>query len=69
MKINRLPSWLCFFLFLIVFAVAFFLILFIVDKNPAKDLRMSFVKIGILATVVSLLYTIFFSSDRKMVDE
>jgi hypothetical protein len=68
MKKNYLLIVLRFCLFLIVFAIAFFLILFVVNKDPGSDLQMFFIKIPILAAVASLFYILLFKSDQKIVD-
>lgn len=68
MNKKRYPFWLRFIVFFFVFAVAFFLMMFLVDKNLTHDLRILFVKIGILATATSLFYNIFADSDPEMVD-
>ena len=51
-----------------VFAVAFLLMIFVVDRNPDYDFRMLLLKIGILATASSLFYNIFLESDPEIVD-
>lgn len=63
MNKKRYPFWLRFIVFFIVFAVAFFLMIFLVDKDLTQDLRILFVKIGILATATSLFYNIIADSD------
>ena len=68
MNKKRYPFWLRFIVFLIVFAVAFFLMMFLVDKNLSQDFRMLLIKIGILATAASLLYNILVEPDPEMVD-
>ena len=69
MNKKRYPFWLRFILFFIAFAVAFFLIIFLVDINLKQDLRMLFIKIGILATATSLFYNIFFAEpDSEIVE-
>ena len=54
--------------FLVVFAVAFFLVMFLIDKNPVQNFRMLFIKIGILATLSSLFYNILFASNPETTD-
>ena len=54
--------------FLVVFGVAFFLMIFVVDKNPAQNLQMLLIKIGILATFASLFFNILFESGPEIVD-
>ncbi len=68
MNKKRYLFWLRCSFFLIVFAIAFFLIMFLVDKSPDYDFKMRFIKIGALATFFSLLYNIFLESDPKIVD-
>jgi len=60
--------WLRFIFFFLVFAVAFFLMIFLVDSDPVNDFRMLLIKIGILATGSSLFYNIFVESDPKIAD-
>jgi len=60
--------WLRFIFFFFVFAVAFFLMVFVVDTNPSSGFRMLLIKIGILSTVSSLLYNIYVKSDPEIVD-
>jgi len=48
--------------------VAFFLIIFLVDKNPNHDFRLLLIKIGVLATLSSLFYNILLESDPEIVD-
>jgi len=60
--------WLRFIFFFFVFAVAFSLMIFLVDGNPNHDFRMLLLKIGILATASSLFYNIFVESDPEIVD-
>jgi len=55
--------------FLVVFAVAFFLVMFVIDKDPVQNLRMLLIRIGILATFSSLFYTILLESNPEMVDQ
>ena len=54
--------------FLVVFAVAFFLVMFLIDKNPVQNFRMLFIKIGILATFSSLFYNILFAANPETAD-
>jgi len=54
--------------FLVVFAVAFFLVMFVVDKNPVQNLRMLFIKLGVLATFSSLFYNILLESNQEIAD-
>jgi len=68
MNKKRFPFWLRFIFFFIVFAVAFFLIVFLVDRNPLGDYRTLFIKIGILASVSSLFYNILIGSEPEIVD-
>jgi len=60
--------WLRFIFFFFVFAVAFFLMIFVVDTNPSSGLRMLLIKIGILATVSSLFYNICVKPDPEIVE-
>jgi len=60
--------WLRFIFFFFVFAVAFFLMIFVVDTNPILGFRMLSIKIGILATVSSLFYNIYVKPDPEIVD-
>jgi hypothetical protein len=39
-----------------------------VDTNPSSGFRMLLIKIGILATVSSLLYNIYVKPDPEIVD-
>jgi len=68
MNKKRYYFWLRFIFFFFVFAVAFSLMIFVVDRNPNYDFRTLFVKIGILATVSSLFYNILVVSDPEVVD-
>jgi len=62
---SFLPRFIFFFF---VFAVAFFLMVFVVDTNPSYGFRMLLIKIGILATVTSLFYNILVKPDPEIVD-
>jgi len=68
MNKKHYTFWLHFIFFFFVFAVAFFLMVFVVDTNPSFDFRMLLIKIGILATVSSLLYNIMVKPDPEIVD-
>jgi hypothetical protein len=68
MNKKHYPFWLRFSFFFVVFAVAFFLIIFLVDKNPGQDLKMLAIKIGSLATFSSLFYIILLEADPEVVD-
>jgi len=68
MNKKHYSFWLRFFFFFIVFAVAFFLMIFLVDRNPGYDFRMLLIKIGILATASSLFYNISVERDPEIVD-
>jgi len=68
MNIKHYSFWLRFGFFLIVFAVAFFLILFLVDRNPNDNFRTLLIKIGVLATFSSLVYNLWFKPDPEIVD-
>ena len=54
--------------FLVVFAVAFFLVMFVIDKDPVQNLRILLIKIGVLATLSSLFYNILLGSNPETVD-
>jgi len=66
MNKKRYRFWLRFVFFFMVFAVAFFLMLFLVDRNPIDNFRMLLIKIGILAPATSLFYNIFIESDPEI---
>jgi hypothetical protein len=68
MKKKYYSFWLRFCFFLVVFAVAFFLMMFLVDRNLTHDFRILLVKIGILATASSLIFNILVESDPEIVD-
>ena len=68
MNKKHYTFWLRFICFFFVFAVAFFLMVFVVDTNPSSGFRMLSIKIGILATVSSLFYNILVKPDPEMVD-
>jgi len=68
MNIRHLSFWLRFSFFFIVFAIALFLIFFLVDKNPSDNFKMLLIKIGVLATFSSLFYNLFLASDREIVE-
>ena len=68
MNIKHYSFWLRFGFFLVVFAVAFFLILFLVDRNPNDNFRTLLIKIGVLATFSSLFYNLLFASEPEIVD-
>jgi len=68
MNKKHYSFWLRFIFFFFVFAVAFFLLVFVVDTNPSYGFRMLLIKIGILATVSSLFYNILVKSDPEIVD-
>jgi len=61
--------WLRFGLFLVVFAIAFFLVMFVVDKDPVQNLRILLIKIGFFATISSLFYNLLIESNPKTVDQ
>lgn len=54
--------------FLVVFAVAFFLVMFVIDKDPVQNLRVLLIKIGVLATLSSLFYNLLLGSNPETVD-
>ena len=68
MNKKRQTFLLRFIFFLVVFAVAFFLMTFLVDRNLNNDFRILLIKIGILATISSLLYNILVESDPEIVE-
>jgi len=68
MNKKHYSFWLRFIFFFMVFAVAFFLLIFLVDRNPIDNFRMLLIKIGMLAPVSSLLYNIFIERDPEIVD-
>ena len=68
MNKKRYTFWLRFIFFFLVFAVAFFLMIFVVNTNPNFGFRMLLIKIGILATVSSLFYNILVKTDPEIVD-
>jgi hypothetical protein len=61
--------WLRFGLFLVVFAIAFFLVMFVVDRDPVQNLRILLIKIGFFATISSLFYNLLFESNPETVDQ
>ena len=68
MNIRHYSFWLRFGFFVIVFAVAFFLILFLVDKNPNDNFKTLLIKIGVVATISSLFFNLLFKPDPEIVD-
>jgi len=68
MNKKHYTFWLRFIFFFFVFAVAFFLMVFVVDTNPSSGFRMLLIKIGILATVSSLFYNILVKPGPEIVD-
>ena len=68
MNKKRYPFWLRFIFFFMAFAVAFFLMVFLVNRNPLDNFRMLLIKIGIMATASSLFYTIYIERDPEIVD-
>jgi len=68
MNKKHYTFWLRFIFFFFVFAVAFFLMIFVVDTNPSFGFRMLLIKIGILATVSSLFYNILVKPGPEIVD-
>jgi hypothetical protein len=68
MNKKHYSFWLRFIFFFFVFAVAFFLLVFVVDTNPSYGFRMFLIKIGILATASSLFYNIFIESGPEIAD-
>jgi len=68
MNIKHYSFWLRFVFFFIVFAVAFFLMIFVVDRNPNHDSKLLLIKIGVLATLSSLFYNILVGQEPEIVD-
>jgi hypothetical protein len=68
MNKKRYPFWLRFIFFFMVFAVAFFLMIFLVDRNPIDKFRILLIKIGILAPISSLFYNIFVEPIPEIAD-
>jgi hypothetical protein len=68
MNKKHYSFWLRFIFFFMVFAVAFFLMIFLMDRNPIDDFRMLLIKIGILATAFSLFYNIFVEPGPEIAD-
>jgi ABC-type Fe3+-siderophore transport system permease subunit len=68
MKRKQHSFWLRFIFFFIVFAVALFLMVFLVNRNPVDNFRMLLIKIGIRAILTSLLYNIFTNPDHEVAD-
>ena len=68
MNIKHFSFLLRFSFFLIVFAIALFLIFFLVDKNPSDNFKMLLIKIGVLATFSSMFYNLFLASDQEIVE-
>ena len=54
--------------FFVVFAVTFFLVMFVIDKDPVQNLRIFLIKIGVLATLSSLFYNILLESNPETAD-
>ena len=61
--------WLRFGFFFVVFALAFFLVMFVIDKNPVQNLRILLIKIVVLATFSSLFYNVFLESGSEIADQ
>lgn len=54
--------------FFVVFAVAFFLVMFVIDKDPVQNLRVLLIKIGVLATLSSLFYNLLLEPNPETAD-
>ena len=68
MNNNQFPFWLRFSFFFVVFGIAFFLIIFLMDKSPSENFKLLLIKIGVVAGVSSFLYNILLESDPEIVD-
>ena len=62
------PFLLRFLFYFIVFTVALFLMIFLVNRNPSDNFRMLIVKIGIVGIVFSLIYNFFVERDPEIVE-
>jgi hypothetical protein len=68
MNTQHYPFWLRFIFFTLVFSIAFFLIIFLVDKSPSGDIKFLMMKVGLLASASSFIYNILLESDPEIVD-
>jgi hypothetical protein len=68
MNTQHYPFWLRFIFFTVAFSIAFFLIIFLMEKNPSGDLRFLMIKVGLLASASSFIYNILLESDPEIVD-
>jgi hypothetical protein len=68
MNTQQFPFWLRFIFFAIVFSIAFFLMIFVIDSNPFENAKMLVIKIGVMASLSSLLYNVLLESDPEIVD-
>lgn len=68
MNTKQYPFWLRFIFFAFVFSIAFFLIIFVIDKNPFENTKLMLIKTGAFAGVSSLLYNVLLESDPEIVD-
>jgi len=65
---QQYPFWLRFTFFTIVFSVAFFFIIFLMDNSPSENFKLLVIKICGLAGFSSLLYNVLLESDPEIVD-
>jgi hypothetical protein len=63
MNNKRFPFWLRFIFFTTIFSIAFFLIIFVIEKNPSGDFRLLLIKVGLLASASSFIYNLLLESD------
>jgi hypothetical protein len=68
MNTQQYSFWLRFIFFSVVFAIAFMLIIFIIDKSPFENVKLLEIKIGAIACLSSLLYNVLLESDPEIVD-
>jgi hypothetical protein len=68
MNNKPIPFWLRFSFFSIVFGIAFFFIIFLMDNAPPQNSRLLMIKIAGLACLSSLLYNVLLESDPEIVD-
>jgi hypothetical protein len=65
---QHYPFWLRFSFFFIIFSVAFFFIIFLMDNAPSENIKILSIKICVLAGLSSLLYNVLLESDPEIVD-
>jgi len=65
---QHYPFWLRFSFFFIIFSVAFFFIIFLMESKPSENFKLLVIKICALAGVSSLLYNVLLESDPEIVD-